>query len=354
MAKTLYIIDGHYQIYRAFYAPFQDLTSPTGEPTRATYIFCQMLFSLIRDRRPDYLAVTLDAGDETTFRRELDKQYKANREPPPESLVVQADRIVSIVSTLGIPIYMLAGFEADDLMATFAHRLQGENVEVFLVSRDKDLEQLLADHVRLYDVAKGEVIDPTLLRENKGYTPQQAVEIQTLTGDSTDNVPGVPGIGIKTATKLINEYGSAQAVIDNADKLTPKMRERVIAFADKLDLTRQLVTLRRDVPMEFSLADCQVQGIDFNVVRPIFEELGFTRLKEQLDQFIEGSWTSAPDRLEKASVTAERGTYHLVDTQEAFAAFVEKLAAQPSFAFDTETTGLNPVVADLVGLSFSW
>jgi len=358
MAKTLYIIDGHYQIYRAFYAPFRDLNSPTGEPTRATYVFCSMLFGLIRDRRPDYLAAVFDAGDETTFRRELDEQYKANREPPPEDLTVQADRIVSIVSTLGIPTHVLKGFEADDLMATFAYQLRDEDVEVFLVSRDKDLEQLLTDRVRMFDPTKSEVVDPATLLEKKGYTPQQAVEIQTLTGDSTDNVPGVPGIGIKTATKLINEYGTADAVMQNADKLTPKMRERVTAFADKLELTRQLVTLRRDVPDELKLEECRRDRFKFASIGPMFDELGFGRLKEQLAQ-LQGDLgpqpaTATVEEPALATVTAERGEYHLVDTSEAFDGFVQKLAAQPTFAFDTETTGLNAVAADLVGLSFSW
>lgn len=355
MTKTLYMIDGHWQIYRAFYAPFpQELTSPRGEPTRATHVFCQQLFSLLRGRRPDYLAVVMDVSDETTFRRKLDPTYKANRDPPPETLHIQVERIVTILAALGIGLFRLPGFEADDLMATIAHRLRDEDVDVFLVSLDKDLEQLLSDRVRLYDPTKDQALDVAALLEKRGYTPEQAVEVQTLMGDPTDNVPGVPGIGIKTATKLVNEYGTAHGVIDNADKLTPKMRERVTAFADKLELTRQLVTLRRDAPVEFALADCRVDGLDFAAAYPIFDELGFNRLKEQLAQFTDGRDTSPIDEPVAAGLTAEPGKYHLIDTPEALASFVEKLAAQPSFAFDTETTGLNPVKADLVGLSFSW
>ncbi|UCC29426.1 MAG: hypothetical protein JSU86_14635, partial [Phycisphaerales bacterium] len=354
MAKSLYIIDGHYQIYRAFYAPFRDLTSSSGEPTRATYVFCQMLFALLRDRRPDYLAMALDVSDETTFRRELDANYKAHRDPAPEALHVQTDRITSIVETLGIPICRIPGFEADDLMATMAHRLRDQDVDIYLVSRDKDLEQLITEKVRLYDAAKDEVIDSAALAEKKGYTPQQAVEIQTLTGDSTDNVAGVPGIGLKTAVKLINEYGSAQAVVENANKLTPKMCERVKAFADQLSLTRQLVTLRCDAPVDLALDDCPTDRLDFGALRPIFDELEFNRLQEQLDSFV----GPAGGPLERAPTaptpTVERDDYQLIDTPTQFDAFVAKLAEQSSFALDTETTGLNPVAADLVGLSFSW
>jgi DNA polymerase-1 len=313
-----------------------------------------MLLALLRERRPDYLAMVLDVGDETTFRRELDENYKANRDPAPEALHVQADRITEIVKTVGIPIYRLPGFEADDLMATIAHRLHDEDVDVYLVSRDKDLEQLITQHVRLFDVAKADVIDAAVLQDKKGYSPEQAVEIQTLTGDSTDNVPGVQGVGVKTAAKLIAEYGSAKAVVDNAEKLTAKMRERMQAFSGQLPLTRQLVTLRRDAPVEFDLADCPTDRIDLAAARPIFEELGFSRLKEQIDILTDGA--EAEPGLEAVTPLRTEGStdYHLIDTPEAFDAFVDKLARQSSFAFDTETTGLNPVAADLVGLSFSW
>ncbi len=356
MAKSLYIIDGHYQIYRSFYAPLPtvNLSSPSGEPTQATYLFCQILFRLLRDRKPDYLAMAMDVSDETTFRRELDPQYKANREPPPESLHVQVDRIVSIVTTLGIPIYRVPGFEADDLMATMAHKLRDEDIEVYLVSVDKDLEQLISDKVRLYDARTGEVLYPETLMEKKGYAPQQAIEIQTLTGDTTDNIPGVYGVGPLKAIDLIKKYGSAGDVLNSADKLTPKMRERVKAFADQLPLTRQLVTLRRDVPVEFALDECSADRLNFSALRPIFDELAFTRLWEQLNTL-----TTEPTKTPKSATAiaagpAGRGEHHLVDTPEQLDALAAKLASQSSFAFDTETTGLNPVAADLVGLSFSW
>ena len=231
MSKTLYLLDGHYQIYRAFYGLPQQLSSPSGEPTGATHGFCSMLFGLIQKRRPDYLAMVMDVSDETVFRRELDPNYKAHRDPAPEALHLQADRIVSILSALGVPIYRLPGFEADDLIATIVERLRNDDVCVYVVSRDKDLEQLLSERVRLFDPSKDAEMDVAALLEAKGYTPQQAVEVQTLSGDSTDNIPGVPGIGPKTAAKLIIQYGSADAVLEHADELTPKMSERVKAFA---------------------------------------------------------------------------------------------------------------------------
>lgn len=360
MPKTLYLLDGHYQIYRAFYGLPQQLSSPSGEPTGATHGFCSMLFSLIQKRRPDYLAMVMDVSDETVFRRELDPNYKAQRDPAPESLHVQADRIVSILSALGVPIYRLPGFEADDLIATIVDRLRDEDVHVFVVSRDKDLEQLLSDRVRLFDPSKDAEVDVAALLAAKGYTPQQAVEVQTLSGDSTDNIPGVPGIGVKTAAKLIAQYGSADAVLEHAGELTPKMRERVKAFAPQLPITRQLVTLRRDVPFDFKLHDCALDHLNPLAARPIFEELGFNRLTEALEGL------SLPTKHGGASLgeanrsyrpytpQAEAEQYTLVDTAAKFADFVERLSAQSEFAFDTETTGLNPIEADVVGLSFAW
>ena len=141
MAKTLYLIDGHYQMYRAYFSLPERLTSPRGEPTGATHVFCMMLASLIRDRKPDYFAVTLDVSDETVFRRHIDGNYKANRDPAPEALHIQINRIVSIMEALEIPILRVPGFEADDVMATIAHRLRNDDIDVYLVSRDKDLEQ---------------------------------------------------------------------------------------------------------------------------------------------------------------------------------------------------------------------
>jgi len=363
MAKSLYLLDGHYQIYRAFFAPFRELTSPSGEPTRATFVFTQMIFQLLRTREPDYFAMVMDVSDETTFRRDLDHDYKAHRDPTPEALSRQADRIVSMLEAIRLPIYRVPGFEADDIMATIAERLRDEDMEVYLASRDKDLEQLISDKVRLYDAANEEVIDEARLREKKGYSPREAVEIQTLMGDSTDNIPGVEGVGPKTAIKLIQEYGSAKAVLDNAEKLSGKLVERVKAFAPKFDLTRQLVTLRRDTPVKFDLEDCNTVKLNLPALRPIFDELGFTRLKDQLDSLLaergphknaEPPVATASAARDLLSAAVEKVTYHLIDTVERLADFAKQLKKQRRFAFDTETTGINPVSADAVGLSFSW
>ncbi|MFQ5805597.1 MAG: DNA polymerase, partial [Phycisphaerae bacterium] len=372
MARALYLIDGHAQIYRAYYAPFGNLSAPTGEPTRATHVFCQMVLNLLRDRSPDYFAMVMDVSDETVFRKEIYPEYKAHRDPPPEDLPVQADRIVSILEAAGIPILRKERFEADDIIATLIRQFDDPDLHVYLVSRDKDLEQLLSDRVSLYDPMKEEVITPQRLLETKGWRPEQAIDAQVLTGDSVDNVPGVEGIGPKTAAKLLQKYGSAQGVVEHADELTPKQRENVKAFAPRLEMTRQLVTLRDDVPIEFELQQAECGRFDWAAVRPIFEELGFRRLLEQLSaasdeaterRSDEGGVESAV-RTETGADLApavpiepalrKGGDYQLVNTPGKLDRFVLALREQPAFALDTETTSVNAIDADLVGLSFSW
>ena len=392
--KTLYLIDGHAQIYRAYYAPFGALSSPTGEPTRATHVFSQMLLNLLRDQKPDYLVMVMDSGDEKVFRVQIDPTYKANRQAPPEDLEPQIDRIVNILETVGLPILRLPGFEADDILATICARLRDDDIDIYLVSRDKDLDQLITDRVRMYDPAKDRVLDAAAIRAEKGYGPESAVEAQMLMGDSTDNVVGVVGVGPKKAAQLLADYGTVAGVIANADKLTPKLKENVLAFAPRADIVRQLVTLRPDVPIDFDLDSADVRRVRWAAAKPIFEQLGFKRLTEQLAAAAaklggpaptndadtpptsddDDSAPPAPDDTDAglfrdaappaadgqlglfdqvADITQKRGNYVLVDTVEALEALAAHLKTVRAFAFDTETTGLNPAEADLVGISVS-
>src|SRR3954464_13511283 len=244
--KSFYIIDGHAQIYRAYFAPFRDLSSPTGEPTKATYVFVQMLLNLIQQRTPDYLCMVIDSGDETVFRREFYPEYKANRKDKPADLAPQEARILQIVRDAGIPIFVKPGFEADDLIATMARRLCESDFEIFMVSKDKDLRQILSPCTHMYDVQADEVIDEAKLEEKCGFTPAEAIEVQTLMGDSTDNVPGIPGVGEKTAVKLVKKYGSADEILKHLEELTRKMRENFEKHARRMPTTRKLVTLKAD------------------------------------------------------------------------------------------------------------
>jgi len=357
MGSTLHILDGHSQIYRAYYAPFGDLTSPTGEPTHATYVFCSMLLKLIADREPAYLAMAIDGPAEKLKRRQQYDQYKITRKPTPEDFHPQAERIVQIVRAMGIPVLEAEGYEADDVLATAVERLAGEDLDVVLVSRDKDLDQLVGPHVVLYDPMKDETTDAAAIEARKGYPPAKAVEVQTLTGDATDNIPGIPGVGPKTAAKLIAEYGSAAEVLAHADELTPKLRENVLAGAETLELARRLVTLERDVPIELDLERMRFAGIKGEAIRPIFVELGFNRLLGQLD----GLGVEGGEDVDVAAVAAAGGQttagdfqYTCIDTPEALNRLVADLSGVKRLAVDTETTSQRPMSAELVGISLSW
>src|SRR5690349_16934879 len=280
--KSFYIIDGHAHIYRAYFAPFRDLQSPSGEPTKATYVFSQMLLSLIEQRKPDYLAMVIDSGDESVFRKEFYPEYKANRTSPPDDFHPQEKRILEIVRDAGVPIFAKPGFEADDLIATMAKRLCDKGYEIFVVSKDKDLRQILNPCTYMYDVQGDEVIDEAKLEAKVGYTPKEAVEIQTLMGDNIDNIPGIPGVGEKTAAKLIKKYGTADAVMQHLDELTPKMRENFEKYGDRIPIARKLVTLRDDLEMEFEPETCKFVGLNPDGLRPHLTTLGFQNLLKRL------------------------------------------------------------------------
>ena len=384
--KTLYLIDGHYLIFRSYYAPFSLLTAPSGEPVKATLTFTQTLLMLIREQKPDYLAMCMDVKDSTVRRAEVFAEYKTNRDRMPEDLPPQIVRIMEIVETLGIPIFAIEGFEADDVIASIAEKLRAEpreDIELRVVSRDKDLYQIIDDRVKLWDPIKNEVIDSVYLEAHCGFSPRESIDIQALTGDSIDNVPGIPGVGVKTAATLIRKYGSAEAVIAHIDELTPKLRENFRAHADRIPVNRELVTLNRSVPVEIDLEACRLKPLPIEKLRPIFEKLSFRRLLEQLDNLeataVEGSLGAAEagDDLEilagvetpagVAAAAAEpgplqleilaeapRGNYGMIDTEAALEELVAKLSAAPFFALDTETPAFRGGDRELVGISFAW
>ena len=346
MSKTLMIIDGHAQIFRAYHAPFRDLTSPDGEPTRATYVFCSMLLKLLKKKQPDYIAMAVDGPRRELKRTEFYPEYKAHRPPLPEDFLPQEKRILSIVEALGVPILLTPGYEADDMMATLAERFAGDDLDVLLVSRDKDLDQVVSEHVALYDPMKDETFDPAAIEAKKGYPPSLAIEVQTLMGDSADNIPGIAGVGPKTAVKLVMKYGSADAVLAAADEQTPKLRERLLAGGEAVALSRRLVTLDRDIPVDVTLDELAADAMDFDALTPIFCELGMTRLIDQ----IPGASPQA-DVPEAEATTAEAYTYHLVDTPEKLDALAEKLQGVKRLAVDTETTSTKAMDCTLVGVS---
>ncbi len=284
--KTLYLIDGHAQFFRAYHAIRTRMTSPvTKEPTNATFGFVGMILKVLRTLGPDYLAVAIDvSGDTETFRSVLYPEYKANRDAAPEDLFPQIDRCIALLREIGVPVFGVEGFEADDAIATVVDRLTKANddLRVRIVSKDKDLAQLLrAGRVEMFDVHTDELTDVARLKEDKGITPAQVIDMLALMGDTVDNVPGVPGIGPKTAAELISRYGSLDAVVAEAMKpnseIKGKRLENIRATASALPLSKQLVTLRYDAPVDLKLDEARVGGLQLAKLIPILKELGFNR-----------------------------------------------------------------------------
>lgn len=369
--KTFYIIDGHAQIFRAYFAPFRDLSSSAGEPTKATFVFVQWLINLIQNRKPHYLAMAIDTGDEFVFRKEISPDYKANRPPIPDDFEPQEKRILRIVEDLGIPIFSKKGFEADDVIATLVHRLRDKGFETIIVSKDKDLRQLIDDSTKLYDVQSDSLMDRPRMTAELGYTPAQAIDVQTLMGDSVDNVQGIPGVGEKTAAKLIAAYGNVQGILKNADQLTPKLKENFQKYADRLPLARKLVTLRDDVELDFDPARCRFDALNVDALRPHLEELGFGGILKRLgvgedpapkpvrpapppQEGLFGNPDEPAPPSTAIATTCEGCDYRLVRTPKELQLFLTELKKQKRFAFDTETDALGAMRSELVGMSFSW
>ena len=283
MAKTLYILDGHAHIYAAYYAPLrQSLTGPSGEPTKATYIFTTTLLGLIENCRPDMLVVALDSKA-PTFRVDLYAEYKAHRPPMPEDLPPQIDRIEQILEAMYIPALRLDGYEADDIMGTLAKKAAAEGYECVICSRDKDILQLLDERISALDVRNGIKTTVASLQDSMGVTPDQFLQVLALQGDTSDNVPGIPDVGPKTALTWIQTYGSIENLYAHADEIKGKRGDSLRASRDIVDLSYRLVTIDCNVPIDIDYEAFTLKPFDKNKLVSLFQELGFHRLTAQLD-----------------------------------------------------------------------
>ncbi|MCH7602283.1 MAG: hypothetical protein IIB54_05920, partial [Planctomycetes bacterium] len=259
---TLYLIDGHAQFFRAYYAIRSGMTSPvTKEPTNMTFGFVGMILKVLRDYKPDYLAVAIDvSGDTESFRSEIYPDYKANREAAPDDFGPQVERCLGILDEMNIPVMGVEGVEADDVIATLVRRLRTEqpDLHIRIVSKDKDLTQLLDDHVELFDVHKDLSLLASDVFKVEGVEPKHVGDILALMGDTSDNIPGVMGIGPKTAAQLILQYGSIDNLYAHIDEIKGKKRENLLAGRDQVAISRQLVELIYDVEVDFDLKDAAI------------------------------------------------------------------------------------------------
>jgi DNA polymerase-1 len=374
----MYLIDAHSLLFQVFHA-IGEMTSPTGVPVNALFGFARDLLFL-RAKKPDYLLCAFDRG-EPTFRSEIYPDYKAHRGPMPDDLCVQVPLIRRLLEAMRVPELSAAGFEADDVIATVAKAASARGLDVFVCTSDKDCRQLIDDRVRLYSLRKKAEYGREELLRDWGISPEQVIDFQALVGDSVDNVPGVPGIGEKTAAVLLKEHGTLDNLLANLDRVSgAKRQENLRAWKGKEETTRQLVRLDTNVPLAMDWDGWKLGPMDEERLLALFREWGFRTLLPLVR-------ADAPIAAEPAPVQAElfpfganagaetapnsvlstqhsapgahpadgwKATYHLVDTPKKFEGFLKKLRKQKRIAFDLETTSLNPLESEPVGLAFSW
>ena len=351
-AKHLHLVDGSGFIFRAFHA-LPPLNAPDGTPTNAVFGFCQMLARLVQDMRADQLAVIFDAGRKS-FRNDFYPDYKAHRPEPPPELVPQFALIRDATRAFNVPSIELAGFEADDLIAAYCRAATAAGYRVTIVSSDKDLMQLIHDGVEMYDPIKLKRIGREEVIEKFGVPPEKVVDVQALAGDSTDNVPGVPGIGLKTAAQLIIEYGDLESLLARAGEIKqPKRRETLLENKEKALVSRRLVQLDATAPLPEPIEAFAVKMPDRPTLRDFFQKMGFQRLIAKLDAAPDPSAPAVPGAAPPKPATKPEQRYELVQSLDALEAWIRRAAAAGVVAFDTETTSLDATRAELVGFSLA-
>ncbi len=364
--KTCILIDGHYEAYRAYFAMLQaGLTArQTGEPTGAIFEFLRQLFSLVRDYRPDYLVVAFDPDH--TFRHERYPDYKATRERMPEELHSQIGHIQTLLREMGVCLVTQDGYEADDVIGTLSRRAAAADMKVFVRTGDRDLFQLATDQITIVYGASGRYAagdreyDGAAVQSRFGVTTEQFIQMKALQGDSSDNIPGVPKVGEKTAVKLLQQFGSIEGIFQHLDQVKgPKLRDNLQASQAQLELNLDLVRIVCDLDFPFEWTQAQPFAPDQAAVARHLSKLGlnstlvaFHELLEEHEEALSTSILSDEARATRLSQRTER--YRTVRTSDALQALRQELAACPLLAFDFESTSANPVTAQLVGISVSW
>ncbi len=352
----IYLVDGSAYIFRAYHA-LPPLSRDDGTPVNAVLGFSNMLHKLLEDARDDgavsHLAVIFDTARKT-FRNDIYPEYKAHRPPPPEDLIPQFALIREATQAFNVPSIEMQGFEADDIIATYAQQAKDSGSEVVIVSSDKDLMQLVGDGVIMMDPMKNRIIDVDQVHEKFGVGPDKVIDVQALAGDSSDNVPGVPGIGVKTAAQLINEYGDLDALLERAGEIKqPKRRQNLIDNAELARISRDLVTLRADVPLDEGLDDLVIRDPDGDILMAFLRENGFKNLATRITSRTGDGGVAAEAAEADTMAPPKEAEYELVQDEAALEAWIAAAAQEGVVTMDTETTSLDALQADLVGLSLS-
>ena len=365
------LVDGSTYIFRAYHALPPLTRKSDGFPVGAISGFCNMLDKLIREEKEKkgitHLVVVFDASGKT-FRNEIYPEYKANRSEAPEDLIPQFPVIRKATSAFSIPFVELLGYEADDLIASYAEEAKKHNMKVTIVSSDKDLMQLVSDNVSMLDTMKGRVFKKEDVFDKFGVYPEKVIDVQSLAGDSVDNIPGIPGIGIKTAALLINEYGDLDGLFENSEKIKQKKRrENIIEFENQAYLSKKLVTLKNDVPLPIPIKETVLREINAEKLISFLKEMEFKTLTEkkskelnidsdkikasdQVEKF-EKKIIKSPNEIEKVNSKFDRENYQIIQSLDELKQWKLKAENIGYVAFDTETNSLDAVEADMVGFS---
>jgi DNA polymerase-1 len=385
---NLYVIDAHSLIFQVFHA-LPEMSSPSGLPTNALFGFTKDMVFLRTERKPDYLVCAFDVAGKT-FRDEIFTEYKAHRAPMPDDLQLQIPLIYQMLEAMRIPVLGVPGFEADDVIATLSAAGPRRGIDVFICSSDKDCRQLINDRVKIYSLRKRQVFDSGALEKDWGIRPDQVIDLQAMVGDSVDNVPGIPGIGLKTAAKLLQDYDTLDNVLAHVDEIPgAKRQENLRAAGETIARSRQLVRLATDVPLTYEWDNWRLREWDAPRLLALFREWGFHRLADEVRQksaarnsaavavgagtgkgrepirqrdlfqgdFFTAGETPPADALADCALRTTddwAATHHLVNTPQEFEDFLARLQKQPRISLDLQTTDVAPRRAEIVGLAFSW
>ena len=352
MKKKIFVIDGHALCYRAYYAFINNpLKNSKGQNTSAIYGFARMLFKLINDQKPDYLIVAFDPPKKS-FRFDLFPEYKAKRQKMPEDLRPQIEEIKHMLSVLGILRLEHGDYEADDVLGTIAATYAAGDTEVMLVTGDKDAYQLVNDNVKIYANKKGitdfELYDRDAVINKLGITPEQITDYMALMGDASDNIPGVQGIGEKTAQKLIQEYSSIDNLYNHLNDIKGKIKEYLADKKDMAYLSKNLVTIRTDIPLEINLNDAMLPDLASEKTISYFQEMEMESIAGELT----GSTSGSTGKISKQK-TGDKKNYNIIKSQDELTKAINIIYSKGEVSVDTETTSLDPIEAELVGISLS-
>ena len=372
-SKKLFLLDAYALIYRGYYAFIKNpRINSKGTDTSAILGFMNSLLEIIRTQNPDYIAVAFDKGGSIT-RSEMFTEYKSNRDKTPEPILVAIPYIKEILNSMNISILEKEGYEADDIIGTVAKDAEKNNFKVYMVTPDKDFAQLVSDNIFLCKPARmGNSMEIWGVDEVKDRfevdSPEQVIDYLGMMGDSVDNIPGLPGVGDKTAKKFIKEYGNLETLLENSHEITGKLGEKIADNKELGILSKKLARIILDVPVKYKLNDFELSDPDNKSVMKIFDELEFRRMKEtfykifgfedskgdirelvQVNLFVENNQTH-----DKSNLSKNDSYYQRIDSSQELEYLVNKLLMQKIVAFDTETEGLDSLDTEIVGISFSW